>query len=204
MTAPKNVQAIVFDLGGVLIQLGDQLIKNEWLTPESSQDLATDSWLFSKTAQEFERGLIPPLNFAEKIISEMSLNISPTLFIQHFAQWPIGPYPAIFKILNELRDHFTLAIFSNTNAVHWPILLNEMSLDGKFDYYFASHLIHLAKPDPSAFIYIANAMNLEPNTILFLDDNSYNIDSARQVGFIAHQVIGFDCAQHCLHRLGVL
>ena len=72
------------------------------------------------------------------------------------------------------------------------------------DYYFASHLIHLAKPDPKAFTFVANTMRLEPNTILFLDDNPYNIDSARQVGFIAHQVIGFDSTLRCLHRLGAL
>ncbi|HIG92222.1 MAG: HAD-IA family hydrolase [Methylococcales bacterium] len=204
MATPLSVQAIVFDLGGVLIQLGDRLIKNEWRTTESSHDIVGDSWLLSKTAQDFERGLITPFDFAEKIIAEMSLNITPTLFIEHFAQWPIGPYPTIFNTLNQLRHRFTLGIFSNTNAIHWPRLLNEMSLAGKVDYYFASHLIHLAKPDPKAFTFVANTMGLEPNTILFLDDNPYNIDSARQVGFIAHQVIGFDSTLRCLHRLGAL
>ena len=118
MATPLNVQAIVFDLGGVLIQLGDRLIKNEWRTTESSHDIVGDSWLLSKTAQDFERGLITPFDFAEKIIAEMSLNITPTLFIEHFAQWPIGPYPTIFNTLNQLRHRFTLGIFSNTNATH--------------------------------------------------------------------------------------
>lgn len=202
-TAP-NIHAIVFDLGGVLIQLGESLIKNEWHTTESNLDLTGDAWLLSSTAQDFEKGLIAPLEFAENIISEMSLNITPTLFIEHFKQWPVGPYPGIFDTLSQLRDRYTLAVFSNTNAIHWPRLLNEMSLAGKVDHYFASHLIHLAKPNPEAFTFMAHAMGLEPNTILFLDDNRHNIDSARQVGFIAHQVIGFESTLRCLHRLGIL
>ncbi len=204
MATPPNIHAIVFDLGGVLIQLGEQLIKNEWRTTESNLNMTGDAWLLSSTAQNFEKGLITPLEFAETIISEMSLNITPTLFIEHFKQWPVGPYPGIFDTLSQLREHFTLGIFSNTNAIHWPRLLNEMSLAGKVDHYFASHLIHVAKPNPEAFTFIANAMGLEPKTILFLDDNRHNIDSARQVGFIAHQVIGFEGTLRCLHRLGIL
>ena len=90
MATPPNIHAIVFDLGGVLIQLGEPLIKKEWCTTESNLDITGDAWLLSSTAQDFEKGLIAPLEFAENIISELSLTLPRPSLLHTLSNGPLA------------------------------------------------------------------------------------------------------------------
>lgn len=194
---------IVFDLGGVLIEAGDFPINMEWQRDPNDVKPDLAYWVASETGKDYEKGLLSTLDFANRFIEEANLNVSSEEFIDAFRQWPIGPYPGVHQFLHELRQHYTVALFSNINELHWDRVLIEMDMKDRFDHYFASHLIKRAKPDVSSFEFIASELNVVTEKIVFLDDNAANVAGANQAGFSAHHVKGFDEAKAQLEKLGI-
>ncbi|MFK7861803.1 MAG: HAD-IA family hydrolase [Granulosicoccus sp.] len=194
---------IVFDLGGVLIEAGDFPIKMEWQRDPNDVKLNLAYWVASETGRDYEKGLLSTSDFANKFIREANLNVSSEEFIDAFRKWPIGPFPGVHHFLRDLRQNYTVALFSNVNELHWDRIMNEMDMKNRFDHYFASHIIQRAKPDVTSFDFVANEMNVANERIIFLDDNAANVAGAKLAGFSAHQVKGFDEAKAKLENLGI-
>ncbi len=199
----NKYEVVVFDLGGVLIDAGDFPVKLEWQNDPKGVRPDLAYWVASETARNYEKGLLSTSDFANNFIQEANLNIPSATFIDAFRQWPIGPFPGVKNFLHAIRQNYTVAVFSNVNELHWERIINEMDMGNRFDHYFASHIIKRAKPDVSSFEFIANEMNVANERIIFLDDNAANVAGARQAGFSAHQVKGFDEAKAQLKRLGI-
>ncbi|MBX2825335.1 MAG: HAD-IA family hydrolase [Gammaproteobacteria bacterium] len=195
---------LLFDLGGVLIQLSGQPIRNEWIKGSHTAEQSWKNWLQSDVARAFETGEIDAQTFAERLVQEMSLNISPEMFLAHFTAWPRGLFPGATQLLEALAGKVGLAVFSNSNELHWPRKLDEMGLEDKFEHYFASHLMGLAKPDPAAFERVLERLDTDPGRILFFDDNQLNIDGAREMGLQAELTQGFEAVLDCLRRRELL
>lgn len=196
-----NVDIVLFDLGGVLVELGPFPIDVEWYPDKLTEDDARNQWLASECAQDFEKGLVSAQQFAQTYIRENRLDVSEELFLQKFLQWPKHLYPGVHGFLASLQTHIPIAVFSNTNELHWRRLLDEMDLKDRFDYFFASQIIGKAKPDTAAFNYVAKEMGRKPEQILFLDDNINNVNAAIETGMHAEQVLGFDNAKSKLEDL---
>jgi len=200
----QKPEVLLFDLGGVIVELGGQPIRNEWIVGNQSAEESWKNWLRSDVAHAFETGAINATVFAQQLVDEMSLNLEPSAFLEHFAAWPRGPYDGALALLESLSGRFRLSVFSNSNELHWPRKLNEFGLADKFDDYFASHLMGLAKPDEKAFEFVLAKLGTDPQSILFLDDNQLNVDAAIQLGLQAELTQGFDAAVGCLQRRGLI
>ena len=92
--------------------------------------------------------------------------------------------------MERLRNTYTLACMSNSNILHWPILMKDMGLEKMFHHHFASHLMKTLKPDKASFEYVLQGLDCKASAVLFLDDNDINVKSAREIGMIAHRVEG--------------
>ncbi|PZD75310.1 Alpha-D-glucose 1-phosphate phosphatase YihX [Acaryochloris thomasi RCC1774] len=196
----SEVRTLLFDLGGVIVELEGQPIKNNWIGSNDSPKASWEKWLTSDAPRAFETGKISADEFANRMISDLKMSISAADFKEYFTNWPIGPYPGAIEFLKSLKSRFTVALFSNSNELHWERKMNEMALDGVFHQSFASHLMGLAKPDPEAFRYVIEALESEPAEILFLDDNRLNVEAARIQGLQAEEVHGLSEAKRCLYR----
>jgi glucose-1-phosphatase len=132
------------------------------------------------------------------------LPIGTSEFIQAFRQWPIGLFPGVSHLMERLRRDYTLACLSNSNVLHWPMLMNDMGLETMFDHHFASHLMHRVKPDKEAFEYVLESLDCEASAVLFLDDNDINVNSARDLGMMAYRVKGPKDMEQVFHKTGIL
>jgi glucose-1-phosphatase len=200
----KDLSVILFDLGGVLVELPEQPIPAGWVERSSLSGHKLSCWLTSPAAKAFEKGEINAARFAEALVDEMKLSIAPEEILEYFTFWPKGLFPGTKALIDSILPQYTLAIFSNTNELHWPRLMGEMALEGCFDHYFASFNIGLAKPDPDAFRHVINALACEPCQILFLDDSLMNVDAARLEGMKAEQACGITQVKKILAEYGVL
>jgi putative hydrolase of the HAD superfamily len=200
----KELSVILFDLGGVLVELPPRPIPVGWAdhAPPSEQRLS--GWMNSPAVKAFEIGEISAAQFADELVNEMKLSIAPEEIIAYFTFWPKGLFPGTMALIGRILPHYSLAIFSNTNELHWPRLMTEMELEGCFNHYFASFKIGMAKPDPAAFRYVVNALSCEPAEILFLDDSQMNVDAARLIGMNAERVSGIDQVERVLAEKGAL
>lgn len=91
------------------------------------------------------------------------------------------------EIVKKLRaSGHKVVTGSNTFAPHWDYLLDmkPSPLDG-FDTLYASHEMHLSKPSPAFFRYIAKAEGFDEKDCFFFDDSEVNVDAASSVGMSA-------------------
>jgi len=187
----EKIEAIVFDLGGVLVELTGIATMLSWSNLALDEQTLWQRWLHSPAVRDFETGKIEPQVFAGHIVKEMQLCVTAKEFLESFAGWPSGLFSGVPALLSSLRQNFTLACLSNTNTLHWPRLMDEMKLGEYLDHMFASHLLGKIKPDADIFAHLIDDLALPPERILFFDDNIINVDSAVAHGIQAIHVRGF-------------
>lgn len=194
---------ILFDLGGVLIELTGSARLLEWATHLKSIDQLWQFWLTSPIVRSFETGRSTSEQFATTLIAEMGLEVSAEQFLAEFTGWPTHPYPGSQALLKELAEHYRLGCLANTNELHWKRISEEMGLLDLFHVTLASHQIGVLKPDQEAFLYSVEKMRAEPERILFLDDNLLNVQAAQAVGMAAYRVQGLAESVAKLRELGI-
>ena len=195
-------ELILFDVGGVLCELGESPVPGDWI-PGEGKFLLQD-WFHSEYARSFEKGEISVLDLVSAFKTELKITQGTEEILAHFDAWLVGPYPETLSILESIDSDYRLAILSNTNELHWPRITGKFGLSPHFERIYSSHLLHLAKPDPAIFEYVLKDMQVEPVRVLFLDDNQQNVESARQLGINSMQVEGHEQVRDALIQTGVL
>ena len=203
MAGHHMIEIILFDLGGVLVELTGVPTMLQWTHNKYDVEALWENWLHSPAVRAFETGRTTPDQFAADIIMEMDLPVAKHEFIDRFTHWPKGLFPGVVQLLDRLKIDFTLACFSNSNGLHWPILMHDMALEAKFSYHFGSHLIGKVKPDKGAFEHVIKQLNCNPDSVLFLDDNILNVQSALKMGMNAFRVKGPKEIEHVLAQTGI-
>jgi putative hydrolase of the HAD superfamily len=196
-----GIKAVLFDLGGVLIQLGGVTKMLGWAGWDRAEFWRR--WLASPSVRRFESGKITAEEFGPAVVEEFYLTVQADEFMALFSTWPRGVYPGAEELLSSTGALYSLGCLSNTNSLHWDYLIESTNLIGHFDYLFPSHHTGLLKPDRSSFANAAEKMDLQPEQILFLDDNQINIEGATEVGLVSYLVHGCEQARIILQEYGV-
>ncbi|MEL0637131.1 HAD-IA family hydrolase [Marinomonas sp. TI.3.20] len=199
-----EISVVMFDLGNVLVDLGDVDKMHEMLNTEGEESDVWLKWLRSPSVAAFDSGKITFDQFAMRLPQEVGSNVDKEAFKKAFKTWPKGLFTGALELVQSVKPNYHRAILSNTNAAHWSRLMNEMGLAGNFHSYFASHLIGSVKPDRSIYDYVLDALQVAPEKILFIDDNQVNIDMAQTLGIQAHRVKGVEEAKNVLNSYNVL
>ncbi|MBW2321086.1 MAG: HAD family phosphatase [Deltaproteobacteria bacterium] len=201
---PKQIRVLLFDLGGVLVELNDISTLLHLNGDEIPMNKLWSDWLSSPAARAFEMGISTKEQFADKYIEEINLPIKRDDFLKAFTQLPKGLYADAVRLIQRCREHYYTASLSNTNALHWQRLTHEMGIHRMFDQHFPSHLTGKLKPDRESFEYVLQILHCDPSAIIFLDDNKINVKGARSVGMIAYLANGPREAENILEEIGIL
>lgn len=185
MSKSKRYRHILFDLGGVLVELGE-------LPFPGKGGFEINKWFVSTSATRFERGLINAQEFAEQIKDEIGLKMSHDEILKCFVKWPKRVFPGAKALLTDLAKEYRLSVLSNCNEIHWPIMEEKFCILSHFHHTFSSHLIGEAKPGNRIFMHVLNSIQADPAEVLFFDDNSINIAAANNIGITGVQVNGPD------------
>jgi glucose-1-phosphatase len=199
----RDVDFVLFDLGGVLIELGGVATLQEMAGIASDEEV-WHRWLASPWVRRFERGECSSVEFSIGVVSERGLAIAPERFLAIFRDWPIGPFPGSSELLTEVQSSVPIGCLSNTNAMHWDHQTSQWPLLGMFDFKFLSFEMGLVKPDPDIFDAVASQLPVGRDRVLYLDDIARNSDAARSFGFFSEQVRGVREARQVLIDVGIL
>jgi putative hydrolase of the HAD superfamily len=199
-----RVEAVLFDVGGVLVRLTGVERLREWTDPGHADEDIWSLWLHSASVRAFEAGQIDPPEFARRLIAEMNLPVSPAELLDEFVRWIPGLFPETVALLEDVADGIHRATLSNSNPLHWPRIMDGMGLGAYFDSHFVSHVTGRTKPDADAFEHALEMLGCHPEAVLFVDDNQLNVDAALRVGIRAHRTLGAGEAREVLGRYGVL
>ena len=200
----KSIDVILFDLGGVLIELAgvDQMI--QWSPGIATHEELWRRWLRSNAVRRFETGAIGRDDFALAIIDEFGCPVGADEFLAAFTWWPRSVYPGAFELLESLRPQYRLASVSNTNEIHWDRFSTTWKLDAAFHRNFPSYLVGKLKPDVEYFEHVLEALGVPAGRVLFIDDNAINVDAAATLGMHTRRVAGVDGARRAFVELGLI
>ena len=194
---------LVFDMGGVLYDFqGDQLIaqasrrKRRWRREE-----VRERWV--PLARNFETGACSEAEFATLIVDCYDLALTPEEFLTAFRAAAAGFYEGALSLLSELRGRYPLLSLSNTNAVQWPKVLEDLGDEDPFQAHHPSHLSGFNKPDPGAFEAVGRTLELGCKCYFF-DDRAPNVAAATAFGWDARRVRGVIEARSACVALGLI
>ena len=187
---------VLFDLGGVLVDLGEPALD---MALPMSEEQFWSVWLRSEAVARYETGGIDLNTFCAQMSLEFGL--SPGEFTAaRLERWRLPLFPRVNDVLPALAETATLALLSNTNATHWQGVNRRSDVFQGFDHVFLSYEVGLHKPDPRFFEHALTALAARPEDVLFVDDSARNVAVARELGIDAHQTVGFDDACGVLNR----
>ena len=199
----KNIKNIVFDLGGVLVDLDFKNAING-LQQAGFANVKEQLQAFDQEGifQKFELGEINADEFRTAIRENSTVTLTDeevdTLWNSMLLEVPRKK----LELILELRGKYMVYLLSNTNSIHWDYVCNNafnyrgFRVNDYFEETFLSFEMHLAKPDKAIFEKVLHEANLLPEETLFIDDSEANCKAAEELGIHAHHYhIGEDLSK---------
>ena len=176
------IKVILFDFGGVIAEEGfknglQAIARKQGLDPDRFFSVAQD--LVYSTGYVLGQADEPA--YWEAIRKETGLRISDAQLRKEVLNRFIVR-PAMMDLVQDLKKKgFLVGILSDQS--NW---LEE--LDQKYDFLrhfdrvFNSYHLHKSKKDPSLFREVCTLLGVDPQEVLFIDDNPQNIERAASTG----------------------
>jgi putative hydrolase of the HAD superfamily len=203
VTGEDRIEIVLFDLGGVLLEVGGVAPMRELSGIATDEELWA-RWLACRWVQRLEAGQCTPEEFAAGVVSDWELPVSSGEFLATFGAWVNNPYPGARELVEETGAVARIGCLSNTNAYQWDAHFGGLALIDAFEFRFLSFELGHVKPDRAIFEAVAVALPSSHDRVLFLDDNAVNVDAAASFGFASRHVRGIDEARRALVAEGVL
>ena len=203
-----SVEALLFDLGRVIIDLDSARVHARWaeLAGVPVADIARRSGAHvagSDAFQRHERGEISNAAFFAHLRRALEIDLTDAQLQDGWNSIFVGEMPGIRPILARARGALPLYAFSNTNPVHqacWSVRFADVL--APFRRIYVSNEIGARKPEVAAFDAVAADIGLAPQRILFFDDLAPNVAGARASGMRAVQVTAAADIERALTELG--
>ncbi|MBA4408679.1 MAG: HAD family phosphatase [Odoribacter sp.] len=181
----NGIKNIIFDLGGVLLNIDpqktidafsrlgmEQLVGDKGLSYD--HDIFYQMELGKITSEEFRNG-VRKLFSGE--VTDDQIDAAWTAMLLDF--------PVVrVELVKKLRKDFRIYLFSNTNAIHvekyHSIFRNQhgFEVSSLFEKDFYSNEIGYRKPSPESYQEIIRLSGINPEESLFIDDSLPNVEAA--------------------------
>lgn len=186
-------EAIIFDLGGVLLNLDYDLTEKAFV----SLGMANFGESYSQLQQthlfdRFERGEISSFHFVNKLLDLLPVGTTANQVV-HAWDAMILDFPVErLQFLEGLSKKYRLFLLSNTNDLHIDAVrraldkaVGHRNLEQYFEKTYFSSAIGMRKPDSNIFEFVCSENNLDPAKTIFIDDSPQHVEGARAVGIEA-------------------
>ena len=191
----KNITTLIFDFGGVLINLDiNQCILNFKQLGLVNFEQYLNNFAQSGFFMQLEKGQISADQFRSEIRKLTPNRLTDADIDQAWCSFLVDIPEEKLEILIELRKKFRVVLLSNTNIIHFPnsvktIFTNKgRKLSDYFERCNLSYEMKMAKPDKEIFENILATENVQANECLFLDDGLKNTLVAKELGIQTYLV----------------
>lgn len=186
----KGIRHIIFDLGGVLLNIDYDLTEKAFI----DAGVTNFGELYSQLKQSdlFDRWETGRMSREEFISAMQQASSTPLTEAQVLHAWNamLLDFPIRrLQILQQLRNYYDLFLLSNTNEIHEEVFNNTLmteygipNIGVFFDRAYMSHRVGLRKPMPEIFIRVMEENQLAPEATLFIDDSPQHIEAAQKLG----------------------
>jgi putative hydrolase of the HAD superfamily len=206
VTAHKGIEALLFDLGGVAIDIDFTRVFAHWsqFSPYAIEEIA-ERCVFDDIYHRYERAQIDDATFFDHVRHRLALDADEETIRSGWNAVFVGQNDAVLAMIAAASQRLPVYAFTNTSASHqlawstrYPAVVQA------FRRIFSSAEIGLRKPDIEAFTYVVDRIGNAAGSVLFFDDMGSNVAGARAAGLQAVQVLGDDDVRGALERIGAL
>lgn len=199
MMTYKNISTLIFDFGGVLIDLDkERCIQSFKNLGFKDVDKYLGDFVQSGVFLQLETGQITPNDFRNEIRKLIGNPVTDEQIDKAWGSFLLDIPSEKLDMLLELRKKFKVLMLSNTNAIHIPFSENlflqhkGLPVQAYFDKRYLSYEVGEVKPGEEIFRFLLEDANVKAENCLFLDDGLKNIEQARAMGFNTYWVQGND------------
>ncbi|HUM66560.1 MAG TPA: HAD family phosphatase [Chitinophagaceae bacterium] len=181
----KNLKAIIFDLGGVLIDWNPRYVFDEkYFESEEKREfffsnICTSDW---NEEQDAGRSIVEATQLLVGQYPEWE-----TAIRDYYGRWTDmlkAPIPETVEIFRQLKQSDRYKLYALTN---WQVGLFDIALVRyNFLHWFDGRVVsgeeRTRKPFPEFYQRLLNRYDLKPSETIFIDDNARNVKAAEDLG----------------------
>lgn len=190
MILNSTTENIIFDLGGVILNLDTEL------TNKAFAELGLDGFNSTNPQEkhknillDYETGKISSTEFRNTIKTLVSKNISDDEINNAWNAMLLDLSLQRIELLEQLSKRYRIFLLSNTNEIHISKFFNiaekATGIDkwnSIFEKQYFSHEIKMRKPNQEIFDFVLQENNLNPKQTLFIDDSAGHLKGAKATG----------------------
>jgi 2-haloacid dehalogenase len=199
-----SIAAVVFDLGGVLIDWNPRYLYRTLFDDE----VAMEDFLTTVTTPEWNQAQDAGRPWSEAVDELAARHPERRELIEaYWRRWPEMLGHAIaptVEVLDDLRAAgVRLYALSNWSAETFPLARPRYPFLDWFDGIVISGEERLIKPDPRIFALLLERYGLAADQTVFIDDHAANVEAALAAGIIGVRFEGAESLRRDLRSLGL-
>ena len=182
------INTVVFDLGGVIINLnvprcvenfkrimGEENVRNILGIDDEGEGVVAVSAATKQLMHDYEYGNISTEDFLQTVLSYCHAG---TTIDEVRAAWLSMldelPQDRLDYIASLRQAGYKTVLLSNSNSLHWDPIWEQYNLGSYFDAVFASHHLHMAKPNREIFEHVVREAQIDCDKTIYVDDLEKN------------------------------
>lgn len=189
----SNSEAIIFDLGGVILNLDYQKTIDAFV----ALGLTNFQEVYSQMAQQalfddFETGKISAFHFVNRLLDQLPKGRNANEVVHAWNAMILDFPKERLDFLLHLKEEKRIFLLSNTNDLHLELVHRRLKeiypdkyLNDFFEKVYYSCDLGMRKPNPDIFTYVCRENSLNPEKTLFIDDSEQHVIGAKQAGLNA-------------------
>ena len=177
------IEAVVFDIGGVLLDWNPRYVYRELFDDEEEMERFLGEVCTLKWHEAHDRGKPFADSCAE--LAALHPEYSEQIFAwgQRSEDMVRGPIEESVEIFRRLKAAgVPCYALTNMETETFPLRVKRFPFMAWFDGAVVSGFEGVVKPEPEIFERLLERFNLTPEATLFVDDAQRNVDAARQLG----------------------
>lgn len=189
------IRNLVFDYGGVIVNLHDSTVRQAFM------DLRVSLWkqlIHRKRIKRLMGEFIDGVRPTDEVVAEMHALCGSRVTLAQLHQ-VLGLLagelpPSRLERIVALRKRYKVYVLSNINDILWQTCVRQInsagrSVDECFDGLFLSYEMGVAKPDEAIYRQMLAETGMNPAETLYFDDRPENVEAGQRLGFVASQVV---------------
>ena len=191
---PLRFNTVVFDLGGVLINLnvprcvenfrklmGEEKVRTVLGIDDEGEGVVSVSVATRQLMADYERGNITTEEFLKTVAEYCHEGVTvEDVRAAWLSMLEDLPQERLDFITSLRRKGYRTYLLSNSNELHWDPIYEQFELWKYFDMIFASHQLHCAKPGREIFDRVAREAGIDASHTVYVDDLEKNRAAAER------------------------
>jgi len=174
------IKAIIFDIGGVLVENSNVPILQQ-IADQYNLDFASVQEVIFANSEQLALGGITEIEILNKLAQKFNLPETGS-DIYNKVTGVYYPIDAVWEYVGQLKGRYHLAVLSNMGLDGIDTHEEQYGLAEHFEKVFYSASLGMKKPNPAFYQKLVDELGVVAGECVFVDDMQRNVDVATRLG----------------------